>query len=576
VHYKKLALILSVSVGTFFSINCQAGGKQPSIQLSQAQNGQQPCIHFGKDHVCGKKSESEKNVDAFLGIPFAETTEGDNRWAPPISIMAAWEDKGTLQATDYGPICSQSGQPNDANMSEDCLSINVWTPDGRADASLPVMVFIYGGAFISGGSSGGLYDGSYISANQNSVVVSFNYRVGALGFLKFDDRDVNFEGNYGFLDQQVALDWVQKNIQAFGGNPKNVTIFGESAGAMSVGLHLVSAPKSKNLFQAGIMESNLYSIPYKDTTQANTLGKALINRTKPISSQCSSVSGSELEECLKNLPVKDVLDAQEIITFVINSCYSKVLDNIILWAPIIDGTNITKQPWEVNTLNKPIILGTNTNEGVLFAALNPSSIFSKNSQWESLSKKSYYKMVEAVFPTYAGKILEQPRYKYTGTQPLGEPLARLITDYYFTCSSRAVAEKAAEVLPNKVYMYLFNHVPSFNWLWIPGCKDEVCHSAELPFVFHTGSSWFTSDENTLSNNMVSYWATFAKNGVPKNGSVWPPYSSAQKESMIFETSSDKPPSNPEDFCPFWDKFWKLTDREKHNQNFWKVFLAPLE
>ena len=242
--------------------------------------------------VCGNlvDSSTKKQAKAFLGIPFAESTAGKNRWQFPVP-KAAWTD--TFQATQFGAGCPQEGMPN---TSEDCLSLNIWTP-ANVDTSkpLPVMVFIYGGAFSSGLSGHPLYDGAYLAANKNVIVVSFNYRVGVLGFLANDDLD----GNYGFMDQELALMWVRKHIPNFGGDPKKVTLFGESAGAMSVGLHLLSSPLSQPLFRAAIVESNFFGLPYKTLQEQKNVGnlfEATLN--------CHDT------ECLRALDVAKILEAQ--------------------------------------------------------------------------------------------------------------------------------------------------------------------------------------------------------------------------------------------------------------------------
>lgn len=215
--------------------------------------------------VCGKTLEVEgKPVLAFLGIPFAESTAGPNRFQPPVP-KAPWT--APFQATQFGNICPQNDDtPGLPSQSEDCLSINIWTPNiDLSKERLPVMVYIYGGAFQFGASAMGLYDGSYLAARHNMVVVSFNYRSGALGFLAGVG---GLSGNYGFLDQQLALKWVNQNITDFGGNPGRVTLAGESAGAMSVGLHLFSAPASQPLFQQVVLMSNPLGISYRNLTQA--------------------------------------------------------------------------------------------------------------------------------------------------------------------------------------------------------------------------------------------------------------------------------------------------------------------
>src|SRR5580658_10271703 len=203
-------------------------------------------------------------VRSFLGIPFAATTGGDNRWKPP-QPAAAWTT--TLNATALGPICPQidpSTMAYSTTSDENCLSLNVWTPDPAPTTPVPVMVWIFGGAFVFGSGGAAPYSGNNLVPKGNVVVVSMNYRVGALGFLAHSalaaEQSSGSAGNYGLLDQQAALQWVQTNIAAFGGDKTNVTLFGESAGGKSVCLQMLS-PGSRGLFQQAIVESGLCLTP---------------------------------------------------------------------------------------------------------------------------------------------------------------------------------------------------------------------------------------------------------------------------------------------------------------------------
>src|SRR5262245_10120306 len=210
--------------------------------------------------VCGLAIETPANTGralySYRGIPYALPPVADLRWASP-QPYPRWSD--LRPATSFGAICPQDGATDD---SEDCLFLNIWTPRAAVERHqrLPVMVFIHGGYFVFGAGSDPLYDGSYLAASGNVVVVTLNYRLGALGFLAVPE--LGLTGNYGIMDQGMALQWVGENIAAFGGDPFKVTIFGESAGAMSVGLHLFSIPANRDRFRAAIMESNPLAIPY--------------------------------------------------------------------------------------------------------------------------------------------------------------------------------------------------------------------------------------------------------------------------------------------------------------------------
>src|SRR5262249_20774497 len=211
--------------------------------------------------VCGlaipPPADTGRALYGYRGIPYAMPPVADLRWAPP-QPYPRWPD--LRAATSFGAVCPQDGVTT--GDSEDCLFLNIWTPRAAIEKGerLPVMVFIHGGAFVYGAGSLPLYDGSYLAASGNVVVVTFDYRLGALGFLGVPA--LGLSGNYGILEEGLALRWVAENIAAFGGDPRKVTIFGESAGAMSVGLHLFSIPANRGLFRAAIMESNPLALPY--------------------------------------------------------------------------------------------------------------------------------------------------------------------------------------------------------------------------------------------------------------------------------------------------------------------------
>ncbi|HKQ32422.1 MAG TPA: carboxylesterase family protein, partial [Thermodesulfobacteriota bacterium] len=230
-----------------------------------------PVVGIDQGRLCGlrEKLPGGRTVDAYLGIPYAEPAGGQNRWRPPVPHKG-W--KGLFKATYPGPSCPQTYLfPYDNPESEDCLSVNVWTPEVNAKKPRAVMVFIYGGYFLHGFSGDPLYDGSFVSARGDVVVVSMNYRLGALGYLaglKDGKTGEEINGNYGLLDQILALEWVKENIRNFGGDPGKVTIYGESAGAMSVGIHLTASPRSAGLFRAAIMQSNPFGIPFKSLDEA--------------------------------------------------------------------------------------------------------------------------------------------------------------------------------------------------------------------------------------------------------------------------------------------------------------------
>ncbi|KWT93340.1 carboxylesterase/lipase family protein [Candidatus Magnetominusculus xianensis] len=461
--------------------------------------------------ICGNSSASGTTAYSYKGIPFAESTAGSNRWAAPVQKQT-WN--GTFAATEFGPYCPQSGQ---TNISEDCLSLNVWTPvSPSASGSLPVMVFIYGGAFIFGGSASPLYDGAYIASSQNVVVVTVNYRVGVFGFLKYGST---INSNFGILDQQLALKWVQNNIAQFGGDPSKVTIFGESAGAMSVGIHLSAAPDSKPLFRAGIMESNPFGIPYRSPDKAQAYGNAFV---KTIG--CNTDYEAVNVTCIKGKSVADVLTASLNYKNILSLITMNGLVDVLPWAPIVDGTVIEQEPIVAiskGKLTKPTIMGINRDEGTLFEHYLTFA-------GDNMTCLEYNGIIDVMFGSYASDIKQEPRYK-CNSKTASTQMSSLITDYIFLCGNMNALKNAAKTNQN-MFAYGFEVVPSFNMNpTVTECSYQTCHEAELPFVFNsavdTGHT-FTSSEQVVANMMGQFWANFAKNLTPNGGSSpsWPAFS----------------------------------------------------
>jgi para-nitrobenzyl esterase len=226
-----------------------------------------PPVSAPAGRFCGlaetvKDQGGPAEVDAYEGIRYGAA----KRWTAPAPVPPP---SALVRATAFGPACPQPPVPG-YSQSEDCLYLNLWTPTRSSVKNLPVLVFFHGGSFVDGAGSVPVYDGARLAARGDVILVTLNYRLGALGFLAGGSGANRLAGNYGFEDQQLALRWVQRNIASFGGDAKRVTIFGQSAGAMSVGAHLV-APGSRSLFHSAIMESNPYGLPFKTPAGANTV-----------------------------------------------------------------------------------------------------------------------------------------------------------------------------------------------------------------------------------------------------------------------------------------------------------------
>lgn len=319
---------------------------------------------FRKRVLDGK--HQHHHVTAFLGIPYAIPPK---RYEPA-KPMKPWQ--GTVNATFYGPACyqgyddawpgfrgSEQWNPN-VDISEDCLFLNVWTPSPRVSNNMAVMVWIFGGGFYSGCASLQLYDGAYLAATQGVVVVSMNYRVGSFGFLALGGPDS--PGNMGLLDQALALQWVQDSVHLFGGDPNTVTLFGESAGAVSIGLHILS-PISKPLFTRVIFQSGSPLTPWAITTpeEAGRRGMVLAQQLDCVENDNGlNNTVTEILACLRTRDPVDIL----IHEYVVGATY------VFPWTPVVDGNFLMETPeasfarYAVKTTD--ILLGVNRNEGSAF------------------------------------------------------------------------------------------------------------------------------------------------------------------------------------------------------------------
>ncbi|MES1245154.1 MAG: carboxylesterase family protein [Acidobacteriota bacterium] len=445
-------------------------------------------------------SPSGSDACIYRGIQYATAA----RWQPPKVQLT---QGGGNQGNAFGPVCPQESEGSPIG-DEQCLYLNVWRKAGTGPKDgKQVMVYIHGGAFISGsgGSSSGanLFDGSYFAGIGDVILVTFNYRLGALGSLFADGMT---GGNYGLMDQEAALEWVRNNIRTFGGDPLKIMVFGESAGAMSVGLHLMSTPRAQGRnwrFQSALMESNPLGLPYKSLSDAKAVGSTFVKKAGP----------------LANLTVSNILTAQKKVSG--QYVAAGDLSEMLAWAPSVDGQTVLSEPM-AGKLPLPTVLGTNRDEGILFA-------YGALAKDPSLFDDATYKArLTGMFgATNAARVEALPAYEPKGdrTRNAGQ-MSNLINDYMFTCANADLAGRsaAAQVGP---YLYRFTHVPEINLVaWVvPQCAGKVCHAAELPFVFHDDDGLLGSAaEKTLSANMSGYWSTFAKTQAPGSSPMpWPAY-----------------------------------------------------
>lgn len=454
------------------------------------------------------QGSARNGITTFKGIPFAAPPVGKNRWRAPQPVTP-W--KGVREATKYGHDCMQLPFPSDAAPlgtppSEDCLYMNVWSPAHSASANLPVMVWIYGGGFVNGGSSPAVYSGRNF-AKGGVVFVSFNYRVGRFGFFAFPalskEQAGQPLGNYAYMDQIAALRWVQRNIRGFGGNPKDVTIFGESAGGGSV-LTLLTSPMTKGLFEKAVVESG--------GGRDSLMGVRYVNKTSPTGKPSGEAVGIAFARKmgidgtgpaalakLRALPAEQVVDGLNMA--------SMGKQAGIYVGPMIDGKIVTMTPaqalrsghyWKV-----PFMIGTNSMDiGFPMWHTLPQI-------WAAFGPEA--KAAKAAFDPDGKGTAMSVGYRIAEEMMMTEP-ARFVA-----------ATIAADGQP--AYVYRFSYVAqSLRNKW-PG----AFHATEIPYVFDTvaakyGSALAPADA-AIAKQANEYWLNFAKTGNPNGAGLphWPAY-----------------------------------------------------
>lgn len=463
------------------------GCKHKEIAISEV-------VHTEKGKVAGVLDQ-DSGVYAFKGIPFAKAPIDSLRWRPPQPVDE-WDD--TLDTSEFGPICMQAPpqpfmmwtrefMPPTGNMSEDCLNLNIWTKKGTTGAQRPVIVFIHGGAFTGGSNSVPIYNGEKM-AQKGVVFVTINYRVGIFGFMVLpaltEESSNGSSGNYGLLDQIAALQWVQDNIEDFGGDPGNVTIAGQSAGAFSVN-YLVASPLAQGLFQRAIAESGAGMLPSTGLSPDNELQNAEQQGQKI----ADSLGVANLSE-LRQLPADSLLPAQA------------------QFGPIVDGYVLPKSVYalfnEGNYNDVPVLTGWNADEGLFFGPPPDAETFRQSMQQR--------------FGGYSDEILQLFP---ADNDSLAAASQKSFTDLLiFGLQSWKWMELQNRTGESDVFMYHFTR----DLPYTDNQKDYgAFHTGEVPYAYRTldqsDRPWKPADRE-LSETMSSYWVNFARNGNP-NGEGLP-------------------------------------------------------
>ena len=479
-------------------------------------------------------SDATGNMRQFLGIPYAMPPTGANRWAPPVTTPAKLCWDGDKMANVFGKSCPQ-GTALDAWESEDCLTLNVFTRSTGTVSRQPVMVFIHGGGLVSG--SGSFQLNPYPLIQQGVVVVTINYRVGALGFLAYQALS-HKTGNFGILDQQAALKWVRANIRQFGGDPANISIFGGSAGGLSVLVHLVS-PLSNGLFHKAIIQSGSFYHQATPLTTAQQRGSSFAS-----SAGCASAA------CLHSLPVNTILTRQAPPGQPMPLGQSVALvteDNVVLKGAL-------RTLLETGQFKKlPTIVGSTQHETRFHIAGNAAFGTGGACNFTSdITPANYFSKLQS---TGAGGLAGQIQSQYPpGSTPLSATtaLAQQWTDSQYSCRTLRVNQWMAQNA-GKNYAYEFSDATAPATLWAPFRLSDgtvfpygAYHGSEGPYLFRMGSRnacggtvpVLTGAQRQLSAAMVSYWTTFAKTGNPNAAGsglpVWPEFQGTSAKIISFK------------------------------------------
>ena len=491
---------------------------------------QHPVVHVRDGAVRGK---AESGVWAFLGIPYAASPFGARRMRPPQPVQP-WD--GERDATAYGPTAPKGDYPPQyARLfpevlipGEECLNLNVWTPD--ATAALPVLVWIHGGAFMNGSGSVGAYSGAAF-ARDGVVCVSINYRLAAEGFLFLDDGIANL----GLLDQLAALRWVQANIAAFGGDPARVTVAGESAGAMSV-ITLLSMPQAEGLFTQAIAQSG---------AAAHTLTH---DQAQMVSGYLTSTLGVPADrEAIKAVPLDKLVRAASDLVVEVQTApdpakWGSLALSLLPFAPAVDGEVVPQEPLAAIAAGQGkdvrLLIGSNRDEARLFFVA-PASIDLIDDATLEAAASAYGLSADSLTLYRAGR---------PGASA-GDILAAVITDWFFAIPAIRVAEARTGAANAPTWMYRFDH---------PAPEDNrrfgASHAAEVPFVFNTISQQDLhpligdTPSQAVADQTHKAWVDFITHGNPG----WPAYDTASRTTGLLSDriTATADPAASERAC--WD------------------------
>lgn len=466
-------------------------------------------------------------ITVWKGIPFAHPPIARRRFLPP-QPPQPWS--GVLDATQFGPAALQSARLGNASTSENCLSLNIWSP-GADGQKRSVMVYIHGGGFVFGSASESLYDGTSFAAQHNIVVVTCNYRLGLLGFLYLGDLagDAYTQGNAALLDQIAALQWVHDNITSFGGDPDQVTIMGESAGAMSIG-NLLAMPAARGLFKRAILESGASSSILLTREQATSITQMVL---KKLDLPASHVL------VLTEMPAETLLTVQEEV--------DREWRGLAAFAPVIDRVTLPKHPLELIAqgagLPVPLLIGYNRDEWRLFTVLLGGDTEEVKADLSQIFGAATGQVHEIYTQGRADKAPDLAWVDMQGDRVFRIPAIR---------QAEAQLKQGAPV-----WMYRFDWVSP-----VSGGELGACHGLEMPFVWnnlHTPFARLLLEDaiapiEPLVKRIHATWAMFIHTGNPTTAVLadWPRYELTHRATMILNEVSQVVDNPQAELLPLWD------------------------
>jgi para-nitrobenzyl esterase len=500
-----------------------------------ASSGANPVVRTGGGLVRGADAAG---VDSFLGLPYAASPTGNLRWRPP-QPAASWS--GVRDATKFGPSCPQVTKDNPflppGPISEDCLYLNVYRPAARLGGHRPVLVWIHGGGLVQDGARN--YDGSQLAAD-GTVVVTIDYRLGALGFLAhpaLGSGPGGAAGNYGLMDQQAALRWVQRNIAQFGGDPHNVTIAGQSAGGLSVLAQLVS-PEAHGLFQRAIVQSGTFALTQQPLATAEAAGQAF----------ASSVGcASQTAQCLRSAPVSDLVSnfGTEIPGVVDGAVLTQSIGTALAHGqfarvPVINGITHDEELLFVDGLGLTVSQGTNVP---LAGGLDNGANYQPD-------------IAKALGVTDARAAAIAAEYPISDYPSPDVAFSLLVSDASFACPALQVDRWTAARVPTYAYQFNDDHAP-VNIAPAGALPPLSTHGTELPYLFNQPNAPYpatlNASQQALAASMRANWASFAASGNPSTRALpWPSFGDgANVLSLAPAQSTAQTDFAAQHHCSFW-------------------------